>query len=287
MKIGAHVSIQGGLEKAIERAGKIGADCLQIFGSPPRSWRSPAHSREAVMRFRHCREGTGIGPVFIHTIYLLNLASADQQLWKRSVESLRNCLRLAQTIGAAGVVAHPGSAVGSTLEEGEARVMAALEEAVLGAESIVPVLLETSAGSGNAVGSSFESLGRIASASGIATRVGVCLATAHVFAAGYDVASADGLNCTLETFDRAIGLEWLALVHVNDSKAALGSRVDRHENIGCGRIGAEGIGRILRHPELKLIPFVTEVPGIDGAGPGERDLATLRALAQEEDPVGN
>ena len=277
VRIGAHVSIEGGLDKAINRAQNIGADCIQIFGSSPRSWRPPSHSPGSIELFKVTRASIGIDPVFLHTIYLANLASSDHGLRAKSVESLAAYLRLGQLIGVAGVVTHLGSGT-----DGERAVCLALRRALIEVASDVAILLETSAGAGSSIGSNFESLGRIIAGLDFSPRVQVCLDTAHVFAAGYDVSSAEGLERTLSLFAERVGLDRLTLVHINDSKSAIGSRVDRHENIGQGRIGLEAFVRILHHPELKCLPFITEVPGLAGEGPGRKDVSLLKRLAGVE-----
>lgn len=277
MRIGAHVSIEGGLDKAINRAQNIGADCIQIFGSSPRSWRPSSHSPRSIELFVKARASAGIDPVFLHTIYLTNLASPDERLWAKSVESLVATLRLGQSIGVAGVVTHLGSGT-----DGERAVCLALRSALIEVASGVAILLETSAGAGSSIGGNFESLGRIIAGLDYSPRVQVCLDTAHVFAAGYDVSSAEGLERTLSLFAERVGLDRLTLVHINDSRTAIGSRVDRHEKIGRGRIGLEAFVRILHHPALRGLPFIAEVPGLAGGGPGTEDVFLLKRLAADE-----
>lgn len=281
MRIGAHVSIAGGLCKAVTKALRIKADCIQIFLSSPRSWAPIRCTAEDIGRFTRERKRNGIDPLFIHTIYLLNLASPCQELRKRSIDSLVAYMRAAVELGADSVVTHLGSAGQASLDQAEDMASASLAEALARVEGGV-VLIETSAGAGASVGSDFAQIGRIVRRLGESDRIGVCLDTAHIFAAGYDIATELGLEHTLLDLDKHVGLDRLRLVHANDSKAPLGSCIDRHENIGRGYLGKDAFRRLLRHPILQRMPFIIEVPGFDQEGLDIENIALLRELAGEQ-----
>lgn len=279
MRIGAHVSTSGGVHTAIGRALEIGANCVQIFAGPPQRWASVALKDEDVAEFRHLSVSEDVLPVFIHSAYLINLASADPLLRDRSMSSLLSGLGWAASLGARGVITHLGSSKDGDLQVAEGLVCEALTAVLKEAPADTSLLLETCAGQGNTMGRRFEQLGEIIRQTGADPRLGVCLDTAHVFEAGYEVTTKDGLEATLEEFDRAIGVEKLVAIHVNDSKTALGSNVDRHENIGQGLMGEDAFSRILSHPSLRGIPFILEVPGLTSQGPDKPNVDALRRLA--------
>jgi deoxyribonuclease IV len=274
MPIGAHVSTSGGLSTAIGRAQAIGAECMQVFLCAPQQWRLPRHEDEQIASFRQLVGEAGLGPNFAHAVYLINLASADPAIREKSVASLSACVEWADRCGLDGVVVHVGSSKGQPLEEAERNVASALEE-ILGRGGDVAVLLENSAGAGNTLGARFEQLGRLIDRVGRPDRLGLCLDTAHTFASGYDLRLEDGLTQALDEVDAHVGLERLKVIHANDSKSALASALDRHENIGQGQIGEDGFERMLQHAALAGLPWVLEVPGTDKQGP---DLANVHAL---------
>lgn len=280
MKVGAHVSTAGGLANALDRAVEIGAETIQIFGSPPQSWRVTEHSDADVERFRARMTETGIEPVFIHGTYLVNLATADPTLLARSVGSLKFSLKLCSRIGAAGVIFHIGSHKGAGFKAALVQIVDSVG-AVLGAvPDDAQLILENSAGMGGSVGSKFAELGAIMRRVD-SPRVKVCLDTQHCYAAGYDVASREGLDATISEFEREVGLDTLVAVHANDSKIPLGGGVDRHENIGEGQIGRDGFLAIMRHPALRAVPFLLEVPGSERKGPDKENVDILRELRRE------
>lgn len=276
-RIGAHVA--GGIKGGVARAREIGAESLQVFLGSPQTWRPPALPSGDVEAF--CAEvaSAGMGPVFVHAIYLINLAAEKPDIYQKSVASLIGQVSGAACIGAAGVIFHPGSAGSAPYEEALGRVAAGLETTLSEADGDVPILLEVCAGQGRTLGCTFEQLAEMMDAVGRPARLAVCWDTCHLFAAGYDVSTADGLERTIDEMDRIIGLERLAAVHANDSKFPLGSGRDRHENIGRGHIGEAAFERLLTHPALAEVPFVLEVPGLDGNGPDPENIATLRRLA--------
>ena len=278
MRIGAHVSTSGGVQTAIGRALDIGANCIQIFAGPPQRWAAAAFKDEDVAAFRRLSEERDVLPLFIHSAYLINPASADPVLRQKSVSALLSSLQWAEKLGAAGVITHLGSSKDGDPREAETLVSEAISSVLRDAPSSVWLLLETCAGQGNTVGRKFEQIGEILTRCAD-SRLRVCLDTAHVFEAGYDVTTSEGLEFTLAQFDQTIGLPRLAAIHVNDSKTPIGSNVDRHENIGFGLIGEDAFARILRHPALREIPFLLEVPGLDKEGPDKPNVDALRRLA--------
>ncbi len=281
MPLGAHVSASGGLSTAIARAQAIGAECVQVFLSAPQRWLEPKHADDELERFAQRAREAGIGPNFAHAIYLINLASSEATIRARSIGSLIACSAGAGRCLLQGAVVHVGSGKGQLLAEAERNVIAALEEVLAGGGS-TPILLENSAGSGHTLGARFEQLGLLLDSLGRPERMGVCLDTAHAFASGYDLRTPDGLEAALEKLDRHVGLERLRVVHANDSKVPLGSAVDRHENIGKGHLGEEAFALMLRHPALKELPWILEVPGYTNEGPDAENVAALKRLAGRE-----
>jgi deoxyribonuclease-4 len=271
------------LAKVNERALEIGAECAQFFVSPPQSWRSPAHAPAEIEAYRAARWASGVGPQFLHSIYLINLASGDVLLRERSLRSLVTYLEWAERLGADGVITHLGSGRDVGAQEARRLIASALERVLAEARSAVPLLLETTAGGGALFGGTFEELGGVIADLGRPPRLRLCLDTAHVFAAGLYDGTADGLERLLAGLDATAGLKRLAAVHLNDSMTAFGSRRDRHANVGEGLLGAAGLGAVLRHPALAEQSFILEVPGRNRGGPQRRDLEAARALARGED----
>jgi deoxyribonuclease-4 len=277
--IGAHCS--GGIKAALSRAQAIGAECLQIFASAPQTWRAPSHADADVAAFDAARRAAGIAPLFFHSIYLLNLASPVALNVERSVQSIRDHLGWADRLGADGLVVHVGSAGKEEYGLAEDRVVAALGGLLEGLpDGPSKLLLETCAGQGATIGRSFRELGEIIRRLDAHPRLGVCLDTCHVFAAGYPIHQDDGAERMLDELDREIGLDHLCCVHANDSKGAFGSNVDRHANIGHGQLGEATFARLLARPELRNVPFILEVPGA-GDGPDLENLDRLKRLRQK------
>ena len=275
MPIGAHVSTSGHLYEAIPRAQAIGCECLQIFVGSPRQWRLVHYPTEDVAEFRRRRAAAGLDPLVAHAAYLINLASPDPALHRRSVDALIHSLEGMDALRGLGVVTHIGSARGTSWPEARMRIARALRTA-LSASSRAMILLEGSAG--GAIGGTFAELGEILDAAGGSRRLGICLDTAHLFAAGWDVRTPAGVAAVVGAFDRAIGLRRLRVLHLNDSKGALGSHLDRHENIGEGLIGRAGFRAVFAHPALGGLPGLMETPGFAHAGPDRRNMLRLRRL---------
>ena len=286
--LGAHQSIAGGFTKAVDRAIETGCECLQVFTRNINRWDvSPLDPDEAAA-FRQAVKDAGLSLVVAHDSYLINPASADDALRKKSIAGLVTELERAEALGIPWVVAHPGAAGEQPLDEAVARAADGIAAALATTRGLAAgILIETTAGQGSCLGATFEEIGamldRIDKKPGLAKRVGVCLDTCHVFAAGYPLAPRESLDDTLRRFDRAIGLERLVVIHANDSKRELGSRVDRHEAIGQGKIGREAFRLIMNHPKLARIPLILETPkeGDDGKVSPAKDrgnLATLRRM---------
>jgi deoxyribonuclease IV len=275
MPIGAHVSIAGRLYEAIPRAVAIGCECLQIFVGSPRMWRPVSYDPGDVAEFRRRRARAGLEPLVAHAAYLVNLASPDPLLYRRSVESLTHTVRAMDALGGLGAVTHLGSTQGAAWEECCGRVARALRT-VLAGSSRAMVLLEGSAG--GTIGGTFEQLRDILDAAGRSPRLGICLDTAHVFAAGWDIRTPRGVADMVHALDRRVGLRRLRVLHFNDSKCPLGSRLDRHENIGDGQIGRTGFRAVLSHPALRELPGMIETPGFDQHGPDRRNVMILKRL---------
>jgi len=278
--MGAHVSIAGGLDRAVERGAEIDATALQIFTKQPQRWAEPHLTDEDVTGFREALEASEIGVVSSHDSYLINLATEKQDLLEKSASAFRGELARCTRLGLDFLVTHPGNATGGDREEALDQNARVLAEALDDVPGETAVLLETTAGSGTALGWRFEELAALLEAipAGLRSRVGVCLDTAHVYAAGYDLRS--DYDAVLEEFDEVVGLERLRLLHLNDSRGELGSRVDRHAHIGEGELGEEGFRELMRDPRLAGVPRVLETPKDDDATESDRrNLSVLRRLA--------
>jgi len=280
LRIGIHTSIAGDVVRSLEIAHDLGANTLQIFSASPRMWTRGIGRIPSVdaARFRARRSELQLGPLVIHGNYLINLASPNPVLRARSVQAFHQELVRAIDLGADYLVAHPGSFCDGAVEAGIAGIAQGLKQAARGLKlGELKILLENTAGQGSCVGSKFEELKAIIDASP-ELAVGVCVDTAHTFAAGWDIRTADGLESALQDIDRTVGMARVAVIHMNDSKTALGSRVDRHEHIGKGKIGAQAFARILTHPLLSGRAFILETP-IDQPGDDRKNVAALWKLA--------
>jgi deoxyribonuclease-4 len=259
----------------------LGANTFQIFSASPRMWRARVPEPEQIRLIRAARERFDLNPLIVHANYLINLASQDPLIRAKSIDGFRGEIARAAAIGAEYVVVHPGSYRGQSVEAGIAAVALGLRAAAAGLRTLqVKVLLENTAGCGAALGSRFEELQSIRELARDLTNlpVGYCLDTCHLLAAGFDIASSIGLRETLRHAELTLGLENVCVIHANDSKTPLGSRVDRHANIGEGHIGSAAFRRILTHPKLRTKPFILETP-VDDPGDDRRNLDTLKALA--------
>jgi len=281
LRLGLHTSISKSLENAAIKAAEVGANTFQIFSASPRMWKASPPAPSAVQLLRRARERYDLTPLVIHDNYLINLASCSEPLRLQSTAAFRGEIERALAIGADYLVAHPGNCKGYSVEQGIYAVIRSLAEAAQGLDATnhLTVLLENTAGAGAALGSRFEELGMMRQFAAELTnlKIGFCIDTCHCLAAGYDVSSAAGLTQTVAELDRALGLENVRVIHANDSKAPLGSHVDRHEHIGKGHIGEAGFRRILSHPKLRTKAFILETP-VDEPGDELKNMAMLRQL---------
>ncbi|MCH7969548.1 MAG: deoxyribonuclease IV [Chloroflexi bacterium] len=277
MLIGAHVSAAGGTFKAVARAEEIGAECFQIFASSPRMWSAKPIPEKVAEKYRSEMERAGMGPTVLHGKYLIALGSPDAELVAKSETALRADMAAANILGALGVIFHPASHRGQGFDAVVDRFAASVRKVLDSEPGDTLLMLETSAGAGDHIGSSFAELGTLVRAIGD-DRVAVCLDTQHVWAAGYDISSTDTLNTAIDEFDREIGLDLLRSVHANDSMRGLGSAVDRHDNIGEGFIGAAGFATVMSHEAFKDIPFYLEVPGTNKSGPDRPNVDALKKI---------
>jgi deoxyribonuclease-4 len=285
LRIGAHVSTAGGLPNGIERAQKLGAEAIQIFGAAPQSWRRRTYAPEEGQAFRAAAHAADIWPVLIHGVYLVNLGTSKPENLGKSVEALVADMHLSSLIGSKGVIFHVGSHRGAGFAATFGQVVTSVASVLDQTPDGVWLILENSAGMGDSIGSKFSELAAIMTEVG-SPRLKVCLDTQHAFASGYQVATPDGLAATMDEFEREVGLANLVAVHANDSKCPLGGGVDRHENIGEGHIGREGFRVILAHPAFGDLPFLLEVPGFPVGGkkpegPDKENVDRLKAIAAE------
>jgi deoxyribonuclease IV len=280
--IGAHVSPAGGLVKAHERGVERGCEAIQVFHQNPRMWRPTRHRDEDVDAFRERMAGGPLAAVVIHGVYLINAASKDPEIREKSLTSMTHALQTGDRIGAAGVVLHPGSAVGEPKPEAMARIVDAIDHALAGSERC-PLLLEDTAGAGETIGRSFEELAALLAAAenGSRDRLGVCLDCCHLLASGYHVRTPEGLAAVVDEFDSVVGLDRLRCLHVNDSHTPLGSNRDRHANLGEGELGRTGIAAFLSEPRFEGLPALLEVPGTAGKGPDAGQVALARELREQ------
>lgn len=281
--LGAHMPTAGGLHKALLGGQAIGCTAVQLFTSNPRQWNAPPLDPAVIETFQRTRDETGVPFVIAHDSYLINLAAPDAVVLDRSLAAFRGELDRAQELGLAWVVTH----MGAHLEQGEAAALERLADSlrrILDATDAlgysVGVALETTAGQGTGLGWRFEQIGQVMQAVGPHPRLGVCLDTCHVFVAGYDLREADAYEQTWADFDAHIGLDRLKVIHANDAKKPLGSRVDRHEHLGQGEIGLPAFQRLATDPRLSHIPLVIETP--DSETMHAVNLALLRGLASGE-----
>ena len=280
MKVGAHVSTAGGLDKAIDRAAEMGAETIQIFVSSPRGWAFKPIPQAMTSTFREKATSAGIGPTFFHGIYLVSLGAPTEENLAKSVQALTDYMQAAGELGAAGVIFHTGSHRGAGFEGVLDQAVRAMDQVLKASPENVWLTIENSAGMGDHICSKFSEIGQLMKALA-SPNVKVCLDTQHLFAAGYDVTHKEGLDRVMEEFDREIGLSNLVAVHANDSKTPFASAVDRHENIGEGHMGRDGFRTIMSHPAFRDVPFLLEVPGEEGNGPDKANLDILKELRAE------
>lgn len=285
MLLGCHLSISGGLEQTVARAQALQINALQIFSHNARSWKMSALKPDDAKRFIEQRQRAHVEYVVIHTIYLINLASPDPKNFKLSVQALKDEVQRAGELKIPHVNTHIGAHLGQGVEKGLERIVEAIDTVLASPQAKsapdVKILLENSAGEGTELGATFAELGTVLKNIKDKKRVGVCIDTCHAFAAGYDITTPQGLEKTLKELDREVGLEHIDLIHLNDSKFPLGSRRDRHEHIGQGKIGLEGFRLIVNHKDLRDKPFILETPKDDEQS-DPTNLAAIRSVRYDK-----
>ena len=277
MLIGGHVSPAGGLVNAFWRGVERDCDAIQIFNQSPRAWRPTNHRADDVAEFRELVAAGPVRSVVIHTVYLINCASKDTTIRRKSLESLAHALRVGDAIGAAGVVVHPGSTVGEPLPQALRRVGDAIRH-VLGESESCMLLLENTAGAGGTIGRSFGELAELLALADGDERVGVCLDSCHMLASGFDVRTAEGLSEVLDECVETLGMDRVRCLHVNDSMMPLGSNRDRHAALGEGELGKEGCAAFFSEPRFEGLPAIFEGPGLAGKGAALEDMRVARRL---------
>lgn len=277
MLIGAHVSTAGGLDRAVGRGAELGCESIQVFHQSPRMWRPTRYGAADFAAFREAMAGSPIEAVAIHAVYLINCASKDAELRRKSLASLTHALRIGDGIGAAGVVLHPGAQKGEPHGPSMRRAARMIAAALAGSESC-PLLLEQTAGHKGLLGRDFDETAALIELAGGGGRLGLCLDSCHLFVQGYDVTDAAHLSRVLDEADRKVGLERLRCVHVNDAAAPLGSHRDRHANVGTGEMGRKGLAAFLSEPRFEGLPATLETPGPHRKGPDRKEVLTAKRL---------
>ncbi|MGH2965192.1 MAG: deoxyribonuclease IV, partial [Solirubrobacterales bacterium] len=280
MLIGAHVSTAGGLTRALERGGELDCDAIQIFHQSPRRWRPTAYSVDDFEAFREAMHGSRVEAVVVHAVYLINSATKEREIRRKSLASLQQALVVGDGIGAKGVVLHAGARKGEPYGPSVKRAGKVIRE-VLERSERCPILLENTAGTQGPLGRNFDELAELIDAAGAGRRLGACLDCCHLLAAGFEIRSPVQLGEVLDDFDAKVGLERLRCVHVNDSKVALGANLDRHANLGRGELGRKGLRAFLSEPRFESLPALIETPGPDGHGPDRKEVRLAKRLRRE------
>jgi len=280
MILGIQVSTEGGICESIERAAKLGCNTMQIFSRNPQRWRDNFLLSADVTEFNRLRDKFSLKPVFIHIPYLVNLASPNPKLYDSSIEAYIEDILEAHALKVDYIVTHMGSHKDTSEDAGLKRLVEALNIILDKTRNAhVGILLENTAGSGSWLGYKFSHQGKVLKGLDNSERVGLCLDTAHAYLAGYDISTKEGLENMLGEIESSVGVKLIKLIHLNDARGALGSLHDRHENIGKGGIGLEGIKRIINHPKLRNLPFILETPKKTGDSDSV-NLNTVRKLRQ-------
>ena len=280
-RIGIHLGTAGGASNAVERAGAMGANTVQIFTSSPRMWHAPRVTPEQCERMRALRVQLDVSPLVIHTSYLVNVCSQSEEVRRKSVSAFRVEIEQALALGAEYLVLHPGSWKGLTRGEGLALAAASITEAIDGLAwqgTPFEILIENTAGAEFSLGGSFEQVAELVARLRTTVPVAVCLDTCHTHVAGYDLVTAGGYEATVELIEGTVGTAAVRVWHCNDAKAARGSKLDRHENIGEGTIGLEPFGRLLKDARFGHAAFIAETP-VEQPGDDSRNVSVLRNLA--------
>ena len=280
MFVGAHVSTAGGLEKAVERGSERGCESIQIFNQSPRMWRPTKYGEEDFAAFKEAMEASKVEAVIIHAIYLINCATTDKDLRKKSRDTLTNALRIGDGIGAKGVVLHPGSQKTDPLKPSLKRASKVIAEALKRTDSC-RLLIEQTAGHKGLLARDFDQTAELIHLAGSGKRLGLCLDSCHLFVQGYDITDDAHLAAVLDEADEKVGIERLGAVHVNDAAAPLGSCRDRHANIGKGEMGRRGLSAFLSEPRFEGLPATLETPGPDKKGTSKAEVTAAKRLRRE------
>ncbi len=277
--IGAHVSTSGGLAKAIERGAERGCESIQIFNQSPRMWRPTKYGEEDYAEFKQAMGDSPVEAVVIHAVYLINCASKDKELRKKSLASLTHALRTGDGIGAAGVVLHPGAQKGEPHGPSMKRAAKVIAAALKDSDRC-PLLLEQTAGHKGLLGRDFDETAELIELAGSGKRLGLCLDSCHLFVQGYDVTDPRRLTEIVDEADEKVGLDRLRCLHVNDAAAPLGSNRDRHANLGKGEMGKQGLAAFLSEPRFEGLPATLETPGPEKKGPDRKEVTAAKRLRQ-------
>lgn len=278
--IGAHVSAAGGIYTCFANAKNIGAKAIQIFGASPRGWKATMPTPDVIVQYKTEEQKSGVHPVFLHAAYLVNLGTPNSKLWHASVTSLINHLKIAEALGAQGLIFHIGSSNGESKEKGIERVAKGMKRVLAAVPGESQLIMENGAGGGSKIGGTPEEIGSIWHVLSDA-RVKVCFDTQHAFAAGVMASySKEEVDLLAERCDKAFGLSNIVALHVNDSKSISGSYHDRHENIGEGAIGMHGFKALAEHPYFGKLPWILEVPGFAGTGPDKKNIEILKKIVK-------
>lgn len=281
--LGAHESIAGGIYRAVERADSIGATALQVFTKNSNRWEAPPLTAKDAENYKTAISKSSIRSVISHDSYLINLCAVDPSILEKSRRALIDEIRRCETLGIGMLNFHPGAHMGAGDDAGIALIVESLD--VVHREtsgSAVLSVVETTAGQGSALGHRFEQVAAIIRGVAERDRMGVCIDTCHIFAAGYDIREADSYARVMDDFGEVVGFDRLRAIHVNDSKTALGSRVDRHEHIGEGHIGKAGFGHLMNDPRLKDVPKILETPKGDDLAEDRTNMDVLKNLVRPE-----
>jgi deoxyribonuclease IV len=277
MLVGAHVSPAGGPARAVDRGVERGAEAIQFFNQSPRAWRSREYTEDEAAEFRETIAASSVEAAMIHAVYLINCASQDRTIRRKSLTALTIALRSGAALGVGGVVLHVGSALAGDVKRAITRAGKVIRAALDDSEDC-PLHLEDTAGSGGTLGRSFSELAALMEAAGGDERLGLCLDSCHLYASGYDVRTADSLRDVMDECFEVVGAHRLGSLHVNDSKTGLGSNVDRHAPLGQGELGDAGCAVFLSEPRFDGLPGIFEGPGIEGKAPAKADVDAMKRL---------
>jgi len=280
MFVGAHVSTGGGLANAVQRGKERGCESIQIFHQSPRMWRPTNHTQEDFAAFREAMDASPVEAVIIHAVYLINCATKDKELRKKSLTSLTHALRVGDGIGARGVVLHPGSQKTDPLKPSLKRASKVIAAALKETDSC-PLLIEQTAGHKGLLARDFDQTAELIELAGSGPRLGLCLDSCHLFVQGYDITDEAHLGAVLDEADAKVGIERLGAVHVNDAAVPLGACLDRHANIGKGEMGKRGLSAFLSEPRFEGLPATLETPGPEKKGTSRSEVTAAKRLRRE------